>query len=139
MSTRRRVVFTWIAIAAILLNALMPTVSLAFVPAPKPISSASGEWLEICTTQGTSWVQLGVDGQILAQTTQQPQGAPAVVHKGHCPYCLTHAASFGMPPAPAELLPPWPAATDLLPQAESLVHSRLIWLTPAARAPPSVA
>jgi len=127
------------AMVAILLNALLPTVSLAFEPAPKPISTASGEWLEICTTQGTSWVQLGPEGQILAQTTQQPGGTPTAAHNGHCPYCLTHAASFALPPAPAVLLPAGSAVTHLLPQAELQVHTCLIWLIPAARAPPCAA
>jgi len=72
MTTRHRLVSTWIAIVAILLNALVPTVSLAFEPDRNQGQQGGSEWVEICTTQGSSWVQLGPDGQIKAQTTQQP-------------------------------------------------------------------
>lgn len=122
---------------AVLLNALVPTVSLAFEPAPKSIDSVRGGWIEICSTQGSSWVLLGPDGQLLARTTQAPQGAPAVTHEGHCPYCLVHAASFGLPPAPAEVLPVSPWSADLLPLHEPHLPRPLAWMVPAVRAPPS--
>ncbi|MDR3369337.1 hypothetical protein [Rhodoferax sp.] len=52
MSTRSRFISTWIAILAVLLNALVPTVSLAFEPDPTLGSSVSREWIEMCTSQG---------------------------------------------------------------------------------------
>jgi len=59
MTARHRLVSTWIAIAAILLNALMPTLSLAVEPSRHPGQQGGAQWVEICTTQGSSWVQLG--------------------------------------------------------------------------------
>ena len=138
MSTHRRIFSTWIAILAVLLNALVPTVSLAFEPDPTPGSAVSGGWIEMCTSQGSSWVKLDTDGQISAQTSQRPEGAPAATHNGHCPYCLTHAASFGLPPASVALLPVWLTVTDLLPQSTPLVVDTRGWRVPAARAPPSI-
>jgi hypothetical protein len=136
MTTHHRLVSTWVAILAILLNALVPTVSLAFDPARNQGQQGGSEWIEICTTQGSSWVQLGPDGQIKAQTTQRPDGAPAATHNGHCLYCLTHAASFGLLPAPAMVQPVVRSVADLVPALELPVHIRLVWLIPAARAPP---
>ncbi|WP_405048399.1 DUF2946 family protein [Rhodoferax sp.] len=82
-------------------------------------------------------VKLGADGQISAQTSQRPEGAPAATHNGHCPYCLTHAASFGLPPMPVALLPVWRPVTDLLPQSTPRLAGTWVWLVPAARAPPT--
>lgn len=123
--------------AAILLNALMPTVSLAFVPASQQSLQASTDWVEICTTQGASWVYIGLGGQVLAQTTQKPEGAPAATHTDHCPYCLTHAASFAMVPVPAKVLPPWPRAPDLLPGSAPAFCSVFLCQAPVARGPPT--
>lgn len=124
------------AIWAVVLNALLPTVSLAFEPANKPRHSAGADWVEICTSRGSSWVQLSLDGKVLAQTTQRPDGAPAATHDGHCPYCLTHAASFGLLPTPAMVLPVWPLEADLAPQREPHITGMWGWRGPAVRAPP---
>ena len=63
---RHRSLSTWIAILAILLNALMPTLSVA-LERPRAPSGNSG-WIEVCSTQGTFWVRLAPDGQLLEQT-----------------------------------------------------------------------
>jgi len=139
MTARSRLISTWIAVWAIVLNALLPTVSLAFEPANKQINSASADWVEICTSRGSTWVQLGLDGQVLAQTNEQPEGAPAATHNGHCPYCLTHAASFGLLPVSAMVLPVRPAVTELLPQRSPPATGSRVWLAPAALAPPASA
>jgi len=137
MTARNHLVSIWIAIAAILLNALVPTVSLAFGPAQKRITSASSDWIEICSSLGSSWVKLDLGGQVLAQTTQKPLGSPEASHGGHCPYCLTHAASFGLPPAPKVAVPLWSQVAALLPQRAAHGLSPRLWRAPAARAPPA--
>lgn len=136
MTARSRFVSTWIAIAAILLSALMPTLSLAFVSAPRATGSGGGDWVEICTSQGASWVKLGVDGQVLAQTSLRPDGAPALAHQCHCPYCLTHAASFALPPAPVTAFSTPPEGVDRWSPAGLPVRTHWVWLGPAVRAPP---
>ncbi len=137
MTARIRLASTWVAILAILLNALMPTLSLAFAPAQNPPGSGDGRWVEICTTQGSSWIQLSADGQVLAQTAQQPDDAPAASHNGHCPYCLTHADSFVLPSVPATLLPVWLPVANLLPRNEAPALATSAWMGPIARAPPA--
>ncbi|GAB4217869.1 MAG: hypothetical protein Fur007_21400 [Rhodoferax sp.] len=142
MTVRRRLVSTWIAIAAIWLNALMPTVSLAFDvarPSVRQGNAAGGDWIEICSVQGSSWVRLDQDGQVLEQTWQKPADAPAGGHECHCPYCLTHAASFGLLPVTGLELKVQPAVVVRIPVVGPAAQPRLTWLRPAARAPPSAA
>lgn len=126
----------WIAIAAILLNALMPAVSQALAWQAHSTQAGQTRWSELCGAQGSTWVLLDAQGQVLAQSAQRPADAPAAGHGEHCPYCLTHAGSFGLPAATP---PIWPAA---MAAAEHAGHDagapRLpaVWLAPAARAPP---
>ena len=77
---------SWIAALAILLASLAPALSHA-------LASATGtNWVEICTTQGSKWIQAGDDGT---------EGSPASAHTlEHCPYCSLHAPTLGLPPAP---------------------------------------
>jgi hypothetical protein len=74
----------WIAVLAILLAALAPALSHA-------LASASGsQWVEICTAQGSKWVQAGEDGA--------ERGTPPSAHVlEHCPYCSLHAPTLGLP------------------------------------------
>jgi hypothetical protein len=138
MQTRhRRVISSWIAILAILLNALMPTVSMALESSRGQSVPSSSDWIEVCSVQGSTWVRLDSHGSLIEQTDRKPVGAPASAHDGHCPYCLTHAASFGLPPVPVWVLPVWPRTADLLPQRTPLALPPVAWLAPAARAPPT--
>jgi hypothetical protein len=136
-SRQRRVVFSWIAILAILLNALMPTVSVALENSRGKAVGGNGDWTEVCSVQGSTWIRLAADGSLLEQTDRKPTGAPASAHGEHCPYCLTHAASFALPPAPALVLPVWMPRADILPQNEPQARTPVAWLAPAARAPPA--
>jgi hypothetical protein len=134
MSRPSRILSSWIAILAIVLNALVPTVSVAF---EKGRSGHSGsDWIEVCSTQGSTWVRLGSDGAVLEKTDQKPADAPASAHGGHCPYCLTHAASFALPPGPDWQVPVHPVSFDFSLRDEPLAFSSVKWLAPAARAPP---
>jgi len=136
---QRRVITSWIAILAILLNALMPTVSMAMESSRGKSIASSNDWIEVCTTQGSIWVHLDSLGRLIEQSDKKPADAPASLHAEHCPYCLTHAASFGLPPQSVMVLAVWPPVADLLPQVDLQVHKRLVWLMPAARAPPTPA
>ena len=136
MLDRRRALSSWIAILAVLLNALMPTVSVALENARSPLAAPSSAWTEVCAAQGSTWVRLAADGSLIEQTSQRPADAPASLHVEHCPYCLTHAASFGLPPVPAWALPVWPLTASLLPYSAPLAQPPVAWLAPAARAPP---
>lgn len=87
MSTARahRRLTGWIAALAILLASLAPALSHA-------LASATGTpWIEICTTQGSKWIQAGEDG------SERTPGSAHVLD--HCPYCSLHAPMLGLPPA----------------------------------------
>ncbi len=136
MNTRRRLLSTWIAIWAIVLNALVPTLSLALDTSRAEPTPVVGHWIEVCSVSGSLWVLLDADGQWLAQSSQRPEGTQDSAHDGHCPYCLTHAASFGLLPPTVSGLAPWPGVVDSAAPTAPPLPQQLVWLTPAARAPP---
>ena len=120
MLNRSRPIFSsWIAVFAVLLNALAPAVSVSLSEARNP--AAGGNWVEICSTRGSTWTRLGEE--------------PADSAPEHCPYCFTHAASFGLPPTPPWVIPVTLQGVIPLPLlALPLVFTA--WFIPAARAPP---
>lgn len=107
---------------AILLASLAPSLSLA-------LASATGAtWFEVCTTQGSRWIQAGEDGS---------ERAPASAHVlDHCPYCSLHAPTLGLPPAsslthlPRRLAHEVPLAFLAAPRT---LHA---WVSAQPRAPP---
>ena len=112
---------SWIAALAILLSALAPALSHALA------ADGGASWVEICTTQGSKWIQ-AEDGS---------EGAPASTHVlDHCPYCSLHAPTLGLPPTglvgplPLQLSHEVPLAFLFAPRT---LHA---WLSAQPRAPP---
>jgi hypothetical protein len=114
----------WIAMLAVLLAALVPTVSHA-------IAAAQGaSWAGICTAQGPKSFQAG---------PQDPSNAPIVGHAlEHCAYCSIHAPVLGVP----AVAPSAPPAFDqeAVPLRVLLAAPRTLhpWSSPQPRAPPSI-
>jgi hypothetical protein len=132
---RRRTLFAWIALLAITLAALMPTVSRALARgAASPVS-----WTEICTASGVQWVNL--DRSAIAEGAQsavpgEPGGNPPAHNPlDHCPFCLLAADRLGPAPDAAAryFVPgdPVAPAIGLLPVFRSLAP-----LAARARGPP---
>jgi hypothetical protein len=132
---RNRTLFSWLAILAILLNALAPAVTHALTQ-PNGGSGAQSAWLEVCSAQGSTWIRVGSDGGVLEQTREKPADAPGGTASPHCPYCVTHAASFAMPPSPAAAFVLQAFTLELADLPGVSEVASLNWLTPAARAPP---
>jgi hypothetical protein len=91
----------WLAIVAVLMGALAPSVSMAL----GGNGANNAVWAEICTSS---------DFQPLA-----PSGEPSVPDSAnhlfeHCPYCSLHTPTLGLPPVDLSLALPAPAA-ELLP------------------------
>lgn len=113
---------SWIAALAILLASLAPALSHA-------LASATGSnWIEICTTQGSRWIQAGQDGS---------ERAPSSAHVlEHCPYCSLQAPTLGLPPVthrvhlPVQLSHVVPLAFLGAPRT---LHA---WVSAQPRAPP---
>jgi hypothetical protein len=134
----RQVLFSWIAILAILLNTLMPMLSHAMeAPVGKPGTHQSA-WIELCSVTGSSWVRLGADGSILEKVQRKPLGAPASAHSAHCNDCLTHANSFGLLSPPSKVSFDGKLFAGLAFPIHSRVDRHVAWLAPAVRAPPSL-
>jgi hypothetical protein len=123
LHTRR--LAAWIALAAMLLAALAPTVSRARAWAGAP---ATG-WIEICTVSGMQWVRLAG-----SQPLGEPAPAPAPGLDG-CPFCLLLADRLGPPsPPPAPFGRPGdPPAPVFTPAPERHAH---IPQAALARGPP---
>jgi hypothetical protein len=135
-SRPQRVLSSWLAILAIVLNALMPTFSLALESGSGTSAAGTDGWIEVCSTQGSTWVRLAPDGRLLDQTSHKPADAPFSIHSGHCLYCVTHAASFGLPPQPALAIAAWQLDFTLFSGRELPAYKAVAWLAPTARAPP---
>lgn len=119
--TRRLV--HWIALLAVWLGALAPTLSVAFGQA-----GALG-LAEVCSAQGSRWVP--------ADDGEPAPGAAAAL--GHCPFCVAQPPAVPPPDAGAD--PAW-LRQDLgdvqVPQAPAARADGLTRRGAPARAPPSV-
>lgn len=79
----------WFAIAAILLASLAPSMSHALG------SSGGSLRAEVCTAQGSKWVDVGADS-----STSSPAESAGFEH---CPYCSLHVPVLGLPTSSAAL------------------------------------
>lgn len=91
---RARRLMVWMALLAITLAALVPTVSRALMPA----SGSAAAWVEVCSATGMQWVSL----QTGATTTQRPDGSgdPGAPSLDACPYCVLASERLAPPPHP---------------------------------------
>lgn len=91
---RTRRLFAWMALLAITLAALAPTVSRALMPA----SGTAAAWVEVCSASGMQWVSL----QTGDTTSQRPEGsgAPGGSTLDACSYCVLAAERLAPPPHP---------------------------------------
>ncbi len=132
---RRRPLFAWIALLAITLAALMPTVSRALARG----SASPVSWTEVCTASGVQRVKLDRSEIIedAKSTVSSEPGGNLPAHKplDHCPLCLLAADRLGPAPAtPARLAVPGdPVAPAIGPQAG---FRSLAPLAAHARGPP---
>ena len=117
---------TWLALLAMVLGALAPTVAQAMVA-----SSDRAAWVEVCSASGMVWVKAdtgesadaGHDGRMpMSDATQ------------HCPWCSLHGAAADLPVVMVTDL--MPRQTDLPPAFLRAVTRPGVWAPPQARAPP---
>jgi hypothetical protein len=97
-------------------------------------------WAELCTAEGLQRFPAALLGnnqsepQAPEDTGQQGIGNPA-----HCPFCLTHAGSFGLSPTELVALPFIAAHGRYFPPLFfSAPHAQFVWQPNQARAPPSL-
>lgn len=127
LALRQRRRFSWIAVFAILLNALAPATSHALA------ARLGVALLEICTADGLKRVAVRYEGA----RPDLPPGAHVAL-TDHCPYCAPHGASVAhVPPSgPRVAVLPGPAVVDaVLPDG---VPQRAGTSSGDARAPPAI-
>ncbi len=121
-----RLLTSWIAVLALVMAALAPSVSGAISAGP------GASWVEICTSIGAKWAQ--AEG-----ASQDEAPASGTVHAfEHCPFCSLHLDALPIPDDSA-LLVSAPSVSDLLPTAFlAAPHTLHAWRTGQPRAPPSL-
>ena len=113
----------WLAMLAMVMSALAPTVSQAVV-----MSSDRADWLEVCTTTGVMWVK--------ADSATTDEGTlPMVGHEQGCDIC-THTVT-GAPPVLLGIDTAVIAPPSAQPHARvSSAHPAVLWAPAQSRAPP---
>lgn len=117
----------WIACFAILVAALAPSISHALAASAKGSLSVSSE---ICTADGLKAHHAG--------GAHRSSPADDGMHFEHCPFCFTHAASWGLPPSGATVIP---LVKGALVRPDLFFHSPrplFAWAAAQPRAPPVV-
>jgi len=115
----------WLALLAMVLGALAPTVAQAMVR-----SSDRAQWVEVCSASGMAWVKTDA----VAQQTADGD-APATGAFPSCPWCTLHSGAAGLPPVTAAA-EPLPRQTDQPPAFYRAVSLSGTWAVAHARAPP---
>lgn len=103
MTLRTRRLTAWIALAAMLLGTLAPTVSHALALARTGLPYMQ----EVCTGSGMRWVAYPTSTADATEanrssssiSTDAPAGQQSVLTLDHCPFCLLVADRLGPPPA----------------------------------------
>ena len=120
----RRFRFVWLALFAVLLNALAPTVSHALA-ASRPVIP-----VDVCSVDG------GAPFAAAAALLMQDEQHAGMGALADCGYCLVHAGSHGLPP-PVHALP---ALVDGAEPRPFLFHHAprplAVWLAAVPRGPP---
>lgn len=124
LATRPGRLAAWIAIFAILLAALAPSMARAFSSPQQAMP-----WTEICTLAGT---QAAHDNAPLSGSGQHEGG----VFK-HCPFCLGNAGHFVLPTGPLSCLPAAEAGSEIFLPAFTPPSPRFIRAAAQPRAPPA--
>lgn len=122
----RRRFAAWLAIVALLLGALAPTIAQARMG-----GGERADWLEICTTTGMVWVKADT-GELAQKIDGQPAGFDA---SPHCPWCTLHGGASGLPPVVVMPQLPGPQA-ELPPAFYRAPMTGTVWATARSRAPP---
>jgi hypothetical protein len=116
----------WLAMLALVMSALAPTVSQAVV-----MSSERGDWLEVCTTTGVMWVK--------ADSAATDDGTmPMAGHEQGCDIC-THTVT-GAPPVLTGTTASFMGQPSLWFDSLALsAHTAVLWAPAQSRAPPRLA
>lgn len=116
---------TWLAMWALVLNALLPAIAQAAVHA-----SGSADIFEVCTSTGMIRVKVPDHHPAAAEKSM-----PGYDLSQHCPLCALHAGAAGMPPSTTILVD----STYLSEMPAAFYQAQFrssVWLPAHSRAPP---
>ena len=119
---KRKHLHLWFACLALLLNALLPALSHAFS------SSQAGAATEICSSSGAVYTQADL-------APWSGQDAPQ--HIEHCLYCMHHAGSLALPPAPPPLVAVIKGHDRYPPLYYQAPQPLFLWTAARPRGPPA--
>lgn len=127
----------WIAIFAVLLAALAPAISQTIVSLRCSETLIEAELCSVKTDRSPDQVDLqAYSVHASHEHHDAPMSGDHGLHFEHCPFCFTHAGSFGALPL-AEFILPLVAGSSVMPQLFlQSPHPLFIWTTAQARAPP---
>lgn len=119
----------WFACLAILFNVLSPSLSYALTAQHVNAYAAA---LEICSASGTVYTQADLAPKGKSTTDS------VLHHIDHCPFCMSHAGSFGLPPpssSPLALI----MGHDLYPPLfYQSPQPQFVWMGAQPRGPPQL-
>ena len=113
----------WFACLALLLNALLPSLSHAFA------ASQCKAVVDICSASGAVYTQADL---------AQPSG-PQPQHVEHCLYCMHHAANLALPPSTPPLVAVINGHDAYPPLFYQAPQPQFAWHGARPRGPPSIA
>lgn len=151
MSRLQRRIAAWMACVAVLMASLAPSISHALAAAGVSSFTTPSVWIPAGTPSPHHMEQMPHDAlhgdgthshQMQTPESEQASHSPGrhstEAHFEHCPFCFTHAGSFGLPPTSACLAPAAVSDSDLF---ASLFYQSpdplFIWTTAQSRAPPA--
>jgi hypothetical protein len=126
--------FLWLAIFAVLMTSLGPAITRIWFGETTLLSG----WAELCTAEGLQ----RLPAALLGNNPSEPQAPGDTGQQGsgyfaQCPFCLTHAGSFGMSPVELVALPFIAVhGRHYPPLFFSAAHAQFVWQPNQARAPP---
>lgn len=115
----------WLAMLAMLLGALAPTVAQAVVSA-----KGGPDWVQVCSASGMFWVR--ADGQ----EDKAAEGGKSLVDAArHCPWCSLQGAA-GLPPASRADIAAFAGRSEVPAAPIRSATPATPWPTALSRAPP---
>jgi hypothetical protein len=123
----------WFACLAILLNALSPSLSYAYAALH---ANANGATLEVCSARGAVYTQADLAPAIQAATSATDS---VLHHIEHCPFCMSHAGSFALPPPQSTPLAVMDGHDRYPPLFYQAPQPQFAWLAASPRGPPAAA
>ncbi len=118
----------WLAMLALVLGALAPTVTQAMMA-----SGDRADWVEVCSVSGMVWVKVGAEDR---GDLPPASGTPTGDAPQHCAWCTLQAGVAGLPEAQVGF--PLPVCrSDFTPGFYLAPMAASAWMPVHSRGPPS--